>query len=400
MTGRERVVSSLRHQEPDGLAVDFGGMRSTGIHVLAYIELVRHLKLKLEPPKMYDVFQQLAEPQTEALSLLGGDVVQAHMRCPAFGIPIDEGWRTISMNGQQVRVPDGYHPVSDAKGNEYLFQNGEKWACKPAKGLYFDQIAHPYQHCESESDIDSIPLVPLSDIDVGFVAQEVKELYEKTDKAILVPFGGNIFEAGQQDFGYETFFVNLLTEPDLMHYYFNKLTDNHIKNLENLLPHITGYVQVIQFGDDLGTQLAPQISTDTYRQMVKPYHMRQYRWVRSHYPDCKVFLHSCGAIAPLIPDLIDAGVEVLNPVQLSAAGMDPEMLKKEYGNALSFWGGGSNTSQTMTNGSVEDCRRETRKLIETFSPGGGFVFTQVHNIQPGVPVENIVAVYETALSFR
>ena len=160
------------------------------------------------------------------------------------------------------------------------------------------------------------------------------------------------------------------------------------------------YIHVLQFGDDLGTQQAPQISAKTYREMIYPYHSRQYQFVRNHYPDVRVFLHSCGSIEPLIPDLIDAGVEVLNPVQLSAKNMDPVHLKKEYGKSLSLWGGGANTSETVTHASAEEVRRESRALIETFAPGGGFVFTQVHNIQPNIPPENIVAVYDAALAYR
>ncbi len=400
MTGRERVAMSLRHEQPDQLAVDFGAMRSTGIHVLAYGQLVRRLGLALEPPRMYDVFQQLAEPQPEVLRRMGGDVVQAHMRCPAFDIPIDEGWRTIRIREEPVQVPKGYAPVKDEKGNEYILLNGLRWACKPVSGLYFDQIVHPCEHCGSAADIDSIPLEPLSDRDVEFVAQEAEALFRQTDKAILLAFGGSVYEAGQGDFGYEAFFLNLLSEPDLMHYYFNRLADNHMKNLQKLLPRVAGFVQVIQFGDDLGTQRAPQISRETYREMIKPYHARLYRWVRNNHPACKVFMHSCGAIAPLIPDLIDAGIEILNPVQLSASGMDPTLLKKEYGSALSFWGGGADTSRTLTFAGPRACREEARRLIEIFAPGGGFVFTQVHNIQPGIPPENVLAAYDEALSYR
>lgn len=400
MTGRERVAASLAHREPEGLAIDFGGMRSTGIHVLAYAELVKHLGLTIEPPRMYDVFQQLAEPQMEVLERMGGDVVQAHLRCPAFGIPLDGGWKTIRMRGHPVRVPEGYKPVMEDNGNDYIIRDGIKCGRRPAGGLYFDQVVHPYANCRSEADIDSIPLEPLSEQDIRFVTQEARHLFHNTDKAILLPFGGSIFEAGQGDFGYETFFVNLLEEPDLMHYYFNRIAGNHMKNLRMLLDSVKNYVNVIQFGDDLGTQLAPQISPETYRKMIKPYHAMQYRYVREHYPQCKVFVHSCGAIAPMIPDLIDAGAEVLNPFQLSASGMDPARLKKEFGSMLSFWGGGSDTARTMTNGTPEECRRETAALIEIFAPGGGFVFTQVHNIQPGIPPENILAVYDTALRYR
>jgi uroporphyrinogen decarboxylase len=401
MTSRERIIETLNHREPDQLAIDFGAMRSTGIHAIAYHQLVRHLGLNLPPAKLYDVFQQLAEPQTEALERFGGDVVQAHQRCPAFGISIDEGWKRISLlDGTPVLAPNGYNPVIEEDGSAYIYINGVKAAKKPAASLYFDVIVHPYQGCETQDEIDRIPISDMSEEDIDFLEREVKMLYETTDKAILVPFGGNIFEAGQMDFGYEEFYANLLLAPDLMHHYFNRLCENHMRNLEKLLPRIGKYVQVIQFGDDLGTQQAPQISPKTYREMIFPYHARQYQFVQNNHPNAKVFLHCCGSIEPLIPDLIDAGVQVLNPVQLSAKNMDPIHLKREYGKSLSFWGGGANTSETVTHGSVGDVRKETRALIEIFSPGGGYVFTQVHNIQPGVPPENIVAVYDTALAYR
>lgn len=400
MTSRERIVETLNHREPEELAIDFGGMRSTGIHALAYNKLVRHLGFHLSPLKIYDVFQQLAEPQAAVVARLGGDVLQTHQRCPAFGITIDGTWRETSMiDGTTALVPDGYHPVSE-QGGEYLYMDGVKIAYKPDGGYYFDQVYHPYQGCATEAEIDKIPLTPWTDADVDFMAAQAKAIYEGTDKAVLLAFGGNILEAGQLDFGYEDFYANLLLEPDLMHYYFSRITDNYLISLEKLMARVGEYAQVIQFGDDLGTQQAQQISTETYRKMIKPYHARQYRFIRDQYPATKVFLHSCGAIESLIPDLIDAGVEVLNPVQISAKGMDPIHLKREYGKSLSFWGGGANTSQTVTYGSVDQVRKETKELIQIFAPGGGFVFNQVHNIQPDVPAENILAIYDTALAYR
>lgn len=401
MTSRERIIETLNHREPDVLAIDFGGMRSTGIHAIGYRKLVEYLQLDLPPAKLYDVFQQLAEPQMEVVDRLGGDVVQAHQRCPAFGIPIDQGWKEIRLSdGTRVLAPTGYSPVTEADGSAYIYVGGVPFAKKPSASLYFDQIHHPFQGCSSEADIDRVPLAPWTEEDIAFIEAECRTLYERTDKAILVPFGGNIFEAGQLDFGYEEFFVNLLLEPDMMHYYFNRLADVHLENLQNLLPRIAPYCQVLQFGDDLGTQEAPQISPETYRRMIMPYHARQYQWVQNHYPSVKVFLHCCGAIAPLIPHLIDAGVQVLNPVQISAKGMQPAALKKAFGGSLSFWGGGANTSQTVTFGTPDEIRKESKALIEVFSKGGGYVFNQVHNFQPNVPPENILAVYDTALAYR
>ena len=401
MTSRERIFETLAHREPEELAIDFGGMRSTGIHAVAYRRLVEHLGLKLPPPRLYDVYQQLAEPQPEVVARLGGDVYQAHQRCPAFGIPIDEGWREFRMqDGTKVMAPDGYRPVPEENGTSYLYVDGVRFAAKPASSLYFDQIVHPYEHCETEADIDAVPLEPWGERELAFIERECREIWENTDKAILVSIGGNIYEAGEGDFGFENFLVYLLTEPDLMHYYFNRITDVYMTNLRNLLPRIEKYRPVLQFGDDLGTQEAPQISVQTYREMIKPYHARQFRFVRDNFPRAYVFLHSCGAIRPLIPDLIDAGVQILNPVQISARDMDPAALKREFGKDLTFWGGGANAQKTMLFGTPEQAAAEARELIGIFAPGGGFVFNQVHNIQPGIPPENILAVYDTALAYR
>lgn len=402
MTSRQRVVESLNHKQPEQLVIDFGGMRSTGIHAKAYRGLVDALGLSLPPPRLYDVFQQLVEPQPEVLDRLGGDVVQAHLRRPAFGIPLDGSWREELMDDglTRVMVPEEFQPVVEPDGNAYIVRDGVKVARRPKTGLYFDQVHHPYQECQSAADVDKVPLPVFSDADVDFVVKGAEELYRTTDKAILIPFVGGIFEAGQLDFGYEEFFVNLLSEPEMMHHYFDRLCETHMDNLKRLLPRVAPYAQVIQFGDDLGTQQTLQISLSTYREMIKPYHQRMYRYVRSHYPGLKLFMHCCGAIAELIPDLIDAGVEVINPVQISAKGMDPAFLKREFGKDLSFWGGGANMQGTVLNGTLEEIRAETRKLIDIFSPEGGFVFSQVHNIQPGISPEKILAIYDTALAAR
>ncbi len=400
MTSRERIVEALNHRQPDTLPIDFGGMRSTGIHIDAYLKLKEYLGFSQGMPKLYDVFQQLAEPEMDVLNRMGGDVVQAHRLCPAFGIRIDR-WKTqCSKDGKQYLVPEDYNPVRNEKGELEIRDNGKVIAKMPAGGFYFDVVDHPYENVNSMDDIDKIDIPEITDEEIEFITNECKYLYENTDKAILLCFGGNILEAGQINWGYEKFFTSLALEPELVHYWLNKLTDAYMRDLEKIMKAVGQYINVIQFGDDLGTQEAPQISPAMYREMIKPYHARQYQYIRNNYPNVKVFLHSCGAIYDLIPDLIDAGVEILNPVQISAKGMDPVKLKKEFGKYLTFWGGGANMQYTVNLGTVEEIRREVRELIEIFSPGGGFVFNQVHNIQPGVPPEKIMAIYDTALEYR
>ncbi len=400
MNPRERIRTALAHHQPDRLPIDFGGMRSTGIQAVAYNKLLTHLGLKGESTRLYDIFQQLAEPSETMVDRFNGDVLQVHRLCPAFGVDILE-WKDGRLpDGSACLVPKGFNPVRNAKGGLDVVHAGQVIATMPEGGLYFDQVIHPYADAVTPADVETIIIEPLDDREAGFLASQAARKRAASDKALLFAFGGNILEAAQLDFGYETFYMNLALEPQLMHYYFGRLAEYYIQALDTLIPAMADDIDLIQFGDDLGTQEATQISVDMYREMIKPYHTRIFHHARRRWPRLKVFFHSCGAIADLIPDLVDAGVEVLNPVQISAKGMDPARLKREFGKDLSFWGGGVNMQQTVVTGSIQDIKDEARRNIEIFSKDGGYVFTQVHNIQANVPPEKVLAIYEAAAEFR
>lgn len=400
MSSRTRIIEAINHRKTDVLPIDFGAMRSTGINAIAYNRLKDYLGYQGEPAKIYDIFQQLAEPEMVIVDRLGGDVVQAHRLMPAWGIRIDT-WRPGKLqDGTACLYPHDFQPFTNRQGDLEIRDSGRIIARMPAGGYYFDQIIHPYEHVLTFEDIDQIPIEEITDEELDFIEQEVHELCEKTDKAILLCFGGNILEAGQINWGYEKFFADMALNPDLVHYWLSRLTDAYMRDLTKLLARVGHHVQIIQFGDDLGTQEAPQISPAMYREMIKPYHARQYQFVRQYYPDVKVFMHSCGAIFDLIPDLIDAGVEILNPVQISARGMDPVILKREFGKHLTFWGGGADMQHTVINGSIETITREVRELIDIFAQDGGYVFNQVHNIQADISPEKILTIYDTARAYR
>jgi len=400
MTHRERIIEAINHRPTDILPIDFGAMRSTGISILAYNELRNHLNIKDGLPRMYDVFQQLAEPETAVLDLLGGDVVQAHRLAPAFNMSIKQWKETTLPGGVRCMVPSGYAPRMNADGTQDIMENGQVVAHMPSSGLYFDSVGCPMGDAETEEDVLAVEFPRITEEELDFVEQECKTLYEKTDRAILLAFGGNILEAGEAMFGFEKFFEFLLCEPEIVHCWAQRLTDAYLDDLRALMPRVAKYINIIQFGDDLGTQGSSLISANTYREMIKPYHKQIYTYIQNTYPDVKVFLHSCGAISGLIPDLIDAGVQILNPVQISADGMDPAMLKREYGKDLVFWGGGANMQVTAMTGDIAAIRAETRELIEIFSKDSGYVFNQVHNIQANVPPETVMAIYNTALEYR
>lgn len=400
LTSRERVRLAMEHKEADIVPIDFGAMRSTGINAIAYNNLKKYLNIKDGQTKLYDIFQQLAEPELEVLKIMKGDVVQLHRYEPAFGINISRWKPSKLQDGSDCIVPFEFNPIVNSKEDLEIIKNNTVIARMPKGGFYFDVVNHPYENVETEADIDKIPIEEMSDEEVEFLKKEAKRLYSETDYAILGSFGGNIFEAGQLDWGYENLFIQMAINPDLIRYYFEKITEAHLRDLKKYLESVGNYIDVIQFGDDLGTQENSQISPAMYRELIKPYHKKQYEFVRNNYPNVKVFLHSCGAIYDLIPDLIDAGVEILNPIQLSAKNMDPVKLKREFGKDLTFWGGGISTQTTATFGSIDDIQKEVESLIKIFAPGGGFVFTQVHNIQANISPEKIMAIYETANKFR
>lgn len=400
MTSRERIISAINHKEPDMLPIDFGAMRSTGISIVAYDQLLKHLKIN-KRPKLYDVFQQLAEPDAEVLERLGGDVVQAHRMYPAFNMDIRKWKEKTIFDNIRALVPEGYNPVVNKDGTSSIIQGGFEIARMPAGGFYFDSVVFPLQDAETVEDVENLySYEPMSEEEISFIEEEVKSLYYGTDKAILFAFGGNILEAGESAFGFEKFMENLLIEPDMVHAYFKRLCEGYLSDLERLMPRIAPYINIIQFGDDLGSQESLLIGTGTYREHIKPYHKRLYGYINKNYPEVKVFLHSCGAIFDLIPDLIEAGVQILNPVQITAKGMDPRLLKERFGDRLVFWGGGARMQTTVMSGTLADIRRETEELIRIFNDGGGYVFNQVHNIQAGVSPEKILCIYDTALSFR
>jgi uroporphyrinogen decarboxylase len=240
---------------------------------------------------------------------------------------------------------------------------------------------------------------PLGEEHLAEIRRRARALYETTDYAIMAGFGGNLLEWGQFLCRIDVFLADLIENPAKAEALLDRLTELHLASLEKFLDTIDGYVQIIQMGDDLGTQLAPQISPEMYRRFFKPRHKRIYERVRRR-EGIHLFLHSCGAIADLLPDLIEAGVEIINPVQTSARGMDPERLKREFGRDLTFWGGGCDTQHLLPDGTEREIDDQVRRRMEIFGPGGGFVFTQVHNILPNVPPRNIVAMIEAAKTYR
>jgi uroporphyrinogen decarboxylase len=236
---------------------------------------------------------------------------------------------------------------------------------------------------------------PMDEEWLAEVARRARELRHTSDRAIMLGFGGNLLEWAQFLRGPEGIFLDLAGDPRAAHRLLDRLTELHLEALQRVLPTLGPHIDIIRMGDDLGTQAGPQISPEMYREFFLPRHRQIYSEVKRHC-DAYVFLHSCGGIYELMPMLIEAGVEIINPVQTSARNMQPDRLKREFGRDICFWGGGCETQSTLIHGTPADVRDEVRRRIEVFSPGGGYVFTQVHNILPDVPPENVIAMFEAA----
>jgi uroporphyrinogen decarboxylase len=225
-------------------------------------------------------------------------------------------------------------------------------------------------------------------------------MYEETDYALM----GNTypmwtFHIGLELFGYHKFFLLMAAQPEIVHAWMDMSTNAWLATMDKYLDAVGPYIVAIVVGDDYGTQRAPMISPKMFRELFKPSLARICDFVHKKSPNVKVLLHSCGAVAPLIPDFIDAGLDALNPVQTTAEGMDPTKLKAEYGRDLGFWGGGVRCQTTLANGTVEDVKSEVRELLEIWKPGGGYIFAPDHDIQENVPAEKIIAVYEAAQKY-
>jgi uroporphyrinogen decarboxylase len=415
MTRRERVLAAIRHKEPDRVPVDLGAMRSTGITGVAYGRLKNYLGLRAGRTQIYDVVQQLAQPEPAILDYVESDVVDLGR---AF-LTEDDDWKDFVLpDGAPAKIPAYVNFVPDGKGGWLgLNSAGTPIGAMPRDAFFLSQTRFPLLDWDGvdQAVLDRLADLmndvtwsafpsppyhkPLNQKHLADIRKRARSLFEETDYAIMVGFGGNLLEWGQFLCRMDQFLFDLAADRPKAEALLDRLVEIHIANLEKFLPAVDGYAQIIQMGDDLGTQLASEISPRLYREVFKPRHRLIYETVKKR-SSLHLFLHSCGAIADLLPDLIDIGVEIINPVQTSARGMDPARLKREFGKDLAFWGGGCDTQRVLPEGSPAEVEANVRERIATFAPGGGFIFTQVHNIMPHVPPQNVVAMYDAVKKYR
>jgi uroporphyrinogen decarboxylase len=411
MNSRERINAALNHQEPDRVAVDFGAHRSSGIAAMAYPRLRNALGLPERPTRIYDPIQQLAVIDDDVLDRFDVDAIELGR---GFGLD-DADWVDWPLpDGTPAQMPAWAVPTRDDEKHRWVFYSakGNAIAVMPDGAFYFEQSYWPFAETD---DLDAIeegfeeilwaaiasPPGPLANGEGGDerLAEGARRLRERTDRAICGLFGGNLFELGQFFYRSDNFMMLLAADPDRADAFLRKLTAIHLRNLKKYLTLVGPYIDIIVFGDDLGTQKGPMMSPAMYRERFKPLHAKMWALAKE-LADVKVQLHCCGGVRPLLDDLIDAGLDAINPVQITCAGMDSGELKKDFGDRLTFWGGGCDTRDVLTEASPDEVRQHVKEQLDIWTPGGGFVFQQVHNILSNVPAENIIAMFDAVAEYK
>jgi uroporphyrinogen decarboxylase len=399
MNSRNRILTALRHQEADRVPIDLGAMRSTGIHAIAYSRLKAHLGLAAGETRLYDIMQQLAEPEAAIVERFRIDALPL-ARAPIGLDPARPGWKPWRLpDGSPALIPDDLEQWPRADGGwEIRDDDGHVLFLMPPAGLYYDPVYEPLADATTVAEIEAWEPPVITDAELAWLRGEAQRLRASTDKAILGLTGVNLYETAQRARGWQRFMTDLAAAPALAQALLSRLAEAAIANLARYLDAVGEHIDIAQVGDDLGTQNGPQLSPRMYRRLVKPYQQQVWQFIKAR-SGLPVFLHCCGGIYPLIPDLIEAGVDILNPVQISAVGMDPGRLKAEFGRDLVFWGGGCDTQHVLPNATPGQVADHVRRQIELLAPSGGFVFNQVHNIQANVPPENIVAMLDAAWEY-
>ena len=415
MTSRERLQTALSHKQPDRIVVDFGSTGVTGMHAKSIEGLREYYGLEYRPVKVTRPYQMLGEIEEDLLDIMGVDVRGLKSVKNEYGIE-NTNWKEFrTFWGQIVLVPGGFNTTTDENGDLLIHPQGDTSVPPsgrmPVSGYFFDTIIRQFPIDESKLD-------PEDNLEeYGYVTDEALEYWKEnlekageSGKGIIASFGGTALgdiahvpapalknPRGIRDI--EEWYMSLLMRPAYIHEVFEKQTGIALNNLSRFAAISGDTVDVAYIcGTDFGTQGSLFCSPETFDELYKPYYRKINDWIHSN-TRWKTFKHSCGAIFDLIPNIIDAGFDILNPVQISAKGMDPVKLKATYGKDIVFWGGGVDTQQVLSFGKPEEVREQVRRLCEILGRDGGFVFNTVHNVQANVPVENLAAMIEMIREF-
>jgi hypothetical protein len=418
MSKRERLIQTLNHQEPEKVVVDLGSSVVTSISAVALTKLRKELGLSDEPVKCHDPLQVIAQVDEEVRKALDVDVVAVASQYSAFGYK-NENWKPWTLpNGVTIKVGEGFTTTTDESGDMSLYPCGDlsvpPSAKMPVNGYYFDNITR--QGSIEQKDLNSKEdfkndFQVMSDEVITYIKDETDNYYKNTDYGINIgnfmcglgdvaalPGPGQKITKGIRSV--EDWLMAHYLHPQYVKDIYEYQGEVALTNLKKIFDATGNKAQVVQLsGTDFGTQRAQMISNDLFREFYQPIYAKVNDWVHEN-TNWKVMYHTCGSIVGLLDDLADINVDILNPVQYTATGMDAEMLKNKYGDKFVFWGGGVDTQQILPFGTAKEAYDEAMRMLTIFAPDGGFVFCPVHNIQAITPVENILAVYQAVRDYN
>ena len=413
---RDKVRSALNHRNTGSVPVDFGATAVTGIHCRIVEALRNYYGLEPRPVKIVDAFQMLGEVDAELAEKIGVDCIGIGGPKDIFDLDVTRMREQTTPWGQLVLVPEAMDLTPDAQGDVYVYAGGDKSYPPSAvmpKGCYFINAIerqHPIdeEQLNPEDNVEEFGL--LTEGDLAYYRSETDKAYQ-TGRAVVASFGGTAlgdvaFVPGmglKQPKGIRSvveWYMSTAMRQDYLHQVFEKEIDIAIANYEKLWVALGDKIDVVlTCGTDFGSQESQFCSIDTFRELWLPHYRRMNDWIHQH-TTWKIFKHSCGAIIPILPGLIEAGFDIINPVQINAKDMDSRRLKEEFGSRLTFWGGGVDTQKILPFGTPDEIRRHVKEQCEILGRDGGFVFNAVHNIQANVPVENVVAMFDALKDFR
>ncbi len=398
MTSRERVLTALSHREPDRLPVDLGATDVTSILYGAYRGFRQRLGVT-GPVKLAQPDQLLPRIEEPVLRFARTDAEPVEFQ--------PTGWVESTIpDGEPKLVPAECVPEEEPNGSWVLRNAQGVVTSRLAQGApCFRQVRFPLAEVEEvsdlakhQADVEALDACAFAPMDFDALGERAAALMAESDRFLVLYIGGHVFSGAQYLCGYEKFMTDLVLRPRLAQALLERITQMHVARFEKFADAVGDNVQMVLIADDLGTQSAAQLSPRMYRQLIKPHHGALCRFIHER-SNAHLCLHTDGAVRDLIPDFVDIGIDVLNPVQVSAAGMDTAELKREFGSHLSFWGGGCDTQHVLPFGTPAQVRDEVRRRIDDLAPDGGFVFSHIHNIQPGTPAENVIAMYEAVEEF-
>jgi uroporphyrinogen decarboxylase len=413
MTSRELILSAINHRQPDAVPIDLSATPSSGISVVAYQNLLKYLNKTHLKTLVYDVIQETVQTEDELLDMFHVDVVD-------IGRYFDQDpsyWYEMEViPGHKALYPKWFKVEKQPDGSNLAISNatGEPFGKMPVSATFFDQLIFPYldgfpdNYRNLGKDMErviwgGVGFTPWDWSDRPDFWQMLRDktlkIRQSTDRALLLGIGCNLFEWGTFLRRIDQFLMDLIINPEQVHALMDALLERHLATLAKTCEAVGDVVDIIKFGDDLGMIGGPFMSVDTYREFFKPRHTALCDYVKKH-SSMHTMLHCCGGIYELFPELIEAGFEIINPVQINAVNMQPERLKREFGKDVTFWGGGCDTSHILNRATPEEVKAHVTANLEIFSRDGGFVFNTVHNIMPDVPPENIIAMFDAVFKFN